>query len=75
MDAAYGDVMILYSDAENRRWWNGLTKADQSDLLGKIVEKANSDYVRQWAEATLELWERGSFLTDKVLASIRKWDQ
>lgn len=66
---------LIYTYEENLRWWNGLSKQAQSELLDKILEKANSPGVKKWAESLVELWERGSTLTEKNLASLRKWDR
>jgi hypothetical protein len=64
---------MIYTDSENRRWWDGLTKKEQTDLLELIVEKATTPKVNDWAETLLHIHNHGGKLTDKNLASIRKW--
>lgn len=66
---------MIYTDDENKRWWSGLTKLDQGELIEKIIEKAFNSGVKSWAESVMNIWERGGDLDSKTLASLRKWDR
>lgn len=67
--------MIHYTDEENKRWWNGLSKYDQREIFGKILANANSLGVVRWAEELVTIWENGEVFPSKSLAFLRKWDR
>lgn len=64
---------MIYSDSENLSWWEKLSKQDKTELFGLILEKASSPSVRAFAENLVSLWERGSTLSAKETAFLRKW--
>lgn len=66
---------MIYSDQENRRWWNGLSKQDQSEIFDRILETVTMPKVREFYETLVQIWERGSQLSDANLANLRKWDR
>jgi hypothetical protein len=66
---------MIYSDAENKRWWDGMPKHDQAKLLQTILDKATTPGVKDWAELLIHVHQQGGALTPKNLASIRKWSK
>lgn len=65
---------MLYTEDENKRWWDGLGRTAQFELFDRIIANAQPG-VRKWAESLVEIWERGTPLSNKNLASLRKWDR
>ncbi len=64
---------MLYSAAENRRWWDSLVKWDQSRLVSFVIEKAgNPAYKNTMAQLQRRLMA-GGLPTDKDLEMLRKW--
>lgn len=66
---------MIYTEEENLRWWNGLAKTRQGEIIESVIANANSRWVSQWAESVMEIWGRDGSLTLKDLASLRKWDR
>jgi len=65
-----------YSNDENRRWWDNLTKTDQLDILATMVEKTgkqDSSFTDSFAVSLTKQYERGQFFSPRQLAAIRKW--
>ena len=66
---------MIYSDEENFRWWKGLTKSDQEDLLIRMHDNANSSGYASFASSLQDQWRNNVTLTAKQVAAIRKWDR
>ncbi len=66
-----------YSDDENRRWWDSLTKYDQMKILDLMIEKMNyakpSPFQDSFAVSLSEQYERGQHFSPRQLMVIRKW--
>lgn len=64
------DIQMLYSDEELKRWWAGLSKQAQLELLAVMLDKMNhSDFAMSLASQ----YSRGFSFSPKQLAVIRKW--
>ena len=66
---------MIYSNEENRRWWEALTKTDRLSLIEIVEEKANQAWMHEWTNRL-----RGKLLahiepTADDLARLRKWDR
>lgn len=65
-----------YSDDENRRWWDKLTKQDQLEILGTMVEKMGKQdaaFTDSFAVSLTKQYQRGQHFSPRQLAAIRKW--
>lgn len=63
---------MMYSDAENQRWWTSLGKSGQNELLQKIKDRASSRVLLQAVEA-VEALPAGRPPTQDQLHQTRKW--
>lgn len=66
---------MIYSDAENERWWKGLTKGDQEELLETMHFKASTPGFRDFVQSVWDRWKANVTLSPKELAALRKWDK
>lgn len=62
-----------YSDAENIRWWQGLTKGDRLALITEIAEKATSARVADSTCRAIEAIKANQVPEPRDIAQIRKW--
>jgi hypothetical protein len=60
---------MIYSDAELVRWWAGLSKFCQAQIMATILERGD----RHYADPLVNQYHAGKEFTPKQLASIRKW--
>lgn len=63
---------MVYSDDENKRWWEGLGKTGQAEILGLMLEKTEGS---DFAFSLSVQYQSGKALSPKQLAAIRKWDK
>lgn len=64
---------MIHSDAENVRWWKGLTKRDQDDLLDLIWSKAASEHLQSAVLRIKDMQPTSLGPSPKDLALVRKW--
>lgn len=62
---------MIYTDEENKRWWEGLSNTARIELFDVIEQKTGGD--SQFLKSIDEQWARGEKLTPKQLAALRKW--
>jgi hypothetical protein len=63
---------MIYSNEELLRWWKGLAKSAQLDLLARMVDRMSDP---TFALSLVAQYERGKDFTPNQLAAIRKWDR
>lgn len=65
---------MLYSDRENKEWWDRMSRQDRSDLLDKIYDRAkNRTYQIKSVQMRRKL-SRGEELDAIELEFLRKWE-
>jgi hypothetical protein len=64
---------VIYSDAENKRWWEGLGKTGQAELFDRIIETATSTLYVAAVNSMKARWEKGQDPSVSALISLRKW--
>ncbi len=62
-----------YSDSENTRWWNGLTRLERDELLTKVDENARSMELRGIVAGVRRLLAQGNKPDAKMIAALRRW--
>lgn len=65
---------MIYSDDENRRWWNGLTLLCKRECLD-AMGGANSQRIVRLAEDVHRLLNVGAPPSPAQLQEIRKWER
>jgi hypothetical protein len=63
---------VIYTEAELKRWWLGLSKSEQSEILDRIEEKAHSPTLRAMAE---NIRKQGGYYQPPPyqLQALRQW--
>jgi hypothetical protein len=61
---------MLYGDEELKRWWAGLTRHDQKELLAIMLDKMES---KALARSLIGWYELGRPFTPAQLQAIREW--
>jgi hypothetical protein len=61
---------MVYSDAENARWWADLSKQDRAEILATMIEKATDP---SFALSLSRQYDQRKDFSPKQLAAIRKW--
>lgn len=61
---------MIYTDEELRRWWAGLSKRDQIELLATMTVKMEYS---AFAQSLSLQYSKGREFSPKQLAAIRKW--
>lgn len=65
---------MIYSDEENKRWWDGKTNQDKKELFETVIEKSSDPTFSSWIEDAYEDWREGEKPRERVLQELRKWD-
>lgn len=66
---------MIYSDNENKLWWDRLSNVGKRELLDNIEEKAYSASLRDTVERVKGQWKDGFTIEPTDLAVIRKWEK
>lgn len=61
-----------YSDEELKRWWNGVSKSEQMEILATMIELM---YNPAFAISLSKQYETGRPFSAKQIAAIRKWEK
>lgn len=64
---------MIYSDNENKLWWDRIANATKSALLDHIEEKAYSATVLAIVTKVKAQWKDGLPIEPAHLAVLRKW--
>lgn len=68
------DALMIYTEEENRRWWQSLTKVQKYDILELMAEKSNSITFHRMVKDILHKVDNDFVLSSDELAEIRKWE-
>lgn len=61
---------MIYTDEQLKRWWSGLSKQDQREILGTMCDKmAHKDF----ALSLSRQYQQGKEFSPSQLHHIRKW--
>lgn len=66
---------MIYTDEENVRWWQGLAKARQMEIIDTILEKSGSAVYCGVFERVKDNVNAGKTPTYAQLDQLRKWDR
>lgn len=64
---------MIYSDAENQRWWETLTRQDRHEILETISGNAKSPSVIQWLATLCMKLQANLPPTSIDLVKLRQW--
>lgn len=62
---------MIYSDSENKSWWDKLSKFEKTELFEKMKEKARDP---SFAQSLEKQWVEGRALSPKQIAALRRWE-
>lgn len=67
---------MIYTDAEVRRWWDGMTTEDQGALFARILERSEAQGLRDAVYSARYDWmEHDMAPPANTLHQMRKWDR
>lgn len=64
-----------HTDAELKRWWDGLAEAARQEILQTMVECAKDEIFCEFAMSIRRQWDLRKSLTPRQLASVKKWER
>lgn len=63
---------MIYTDEENKRWWDSLSKFDQEKALERMVKESTLEY-RTFTKSLETRYKDTGTLTPKQAGSVRRW--
>lgn len=65
---------MIYTETENRRWWDGLTLYSRDALIDRIIELAEAPTTQSWIRDVAVKVSRGNYQPDaSALVKLRQW--
>lgn len=64
---------MIHSNEENKRWWSGLGKSGQAELITKVEDKASSGRLQDMIRTVKAEVAAGRMPTSNQLDQLRKW--